>query len=292
MDKNKSNNTRRKNNNNNNKKSTRSNRNSLRKNNNNISSNNNNNLSFYKYNENDIILFIPGLGCHLELSRKNRNSQEKLNIPYYILDDTSKEITKRIGINAEAICSKKVSGTVKNIVKTVCHIRPSKDDAFVKVVFSRIKELLGEEKRVILVGHSYGGSVVSRVAEIVNSEKDMSLYKKLFCMTLGSIYIPKKEKLDKIHKNVFHVMFYGDVAVKCNKLNTPSIDDEEEIDAPYIRWYIGSMGETAVKQRSIFGTRLQWITHNQYNLSFLDELLRDPGSNIVKRLRETDIASR
>ncbi len=242
----------------------------------------------YELNANDVMLFIVGLGCQFEINTRNRQFQNKLTSPYYILHGPSAAVSNALKLKTQVLCSKKMSGTLKNIAKTFCHITPSKNDSFVQGVFTRIKELLQEGKRVFLVGHSYGGSVASRVAELVNREPDISLYnKKLFVITLGSIYIPKKERLNRFHQNVFHNMICGDVATKCNKLKSPDWDSDDEGDA-YIRWDVCYSSQLALKESRMFGTKLQWQLHNRYDINYIRDVLTGYDSHLVKRLREVD----
>jgi hypothetical protein len=80
---------------------------------------------------------------------------------------------------------------------------------------------LKEGNDVMLVGHSYGGAVVSMVAEKLNTfpKRDTG---KLQIVTFGSIYVANTEAVSNMHMRQF--MFTNDIVLKINKLKHDSMD--------------------------------------------------------------------
>ncbi len=154
------------------------------------------------------------------------------------------------GIPVKILCNKSLANTVFTIGKTVCAIPPSTKSKFVAETYQVTKDLLAKDYDVILVGHSYGGSVVSRVAEILKSPES-----KLHMFTLGSIYVPEPSQTP--YANITHIMFKGDVAMKCNKLKPEK--------HKFVKW-IRRRGYTSPQKmkKSIFGSKEAWSIHNSY----------------------------
>jgi hypothetical protein len=89
---------------------------------------------------------------------------------------------------------------------------------FVKKIIDEVCASLRRKERVTLVGHSYGGSVVSRVAMYLStrcSNVDTSL---LRIKTYGSIFIPPPEKTHGI--SIKHIVYSNDIAKLCHKTPT------------------------------------------------------------------------
>ena len=200
------------------------------------------------------LLFVVGLGCHLRGGVTTANST--------ILVDRSQ--SEDIGMKTELICNKRVgSGPVKNILKTYCGLTPSKKDKFVLEVFQRLKdEIERGTKKIYLVGHSYGGSVVSRIAELINEEPVIGLFDNVHICTMGSIYVPKPDKVARV-KNLYHLMLPDDVAMKCNGLRNNEVRDN-------LYWYDRPAGTEGAVRRTVFGTETQWKIHNSYNQILAD----------------------
>jgi hypothetical protein len=95
---------------------------------------------------------------------------------------------------------------------------------FVVEVLKKVCKSLQEYDEVILLGHSYGGSVVARVGLFLHqycssrSIQHLDLRKRLRIMTFGSIFVPPPEILPKDIR-MDHIMYKNDVAKFCHKLN-------------------------------------------------------------------------
>lgn len=190
-----------------------------------------------------ILLFIMGLGWDKvgdeELNRFSESYKTTYNIETRIMRNTN------------------LKSTILGIAKTVCYMAPSLSDKFVLEVYDTVKKYRNLNYKVLLIGHSYGGAIVSRVAEKYEKHPDPGVHMK----TLGSIYIYKPK-----HVNLKHYMFYGDVALKCNKLKK---------DAPGINWMRPMNYKTPPKKQfSLFGTQEEWTIHNEYK-SILSDIVNN-----------------
>ena len=162
-------------------------------------------------------------------------------------------------------CNKSFSSTFYDILKSACGIT-LKTDPF---VLQSIKEMTAElEKggKVHVYGHSYGGSVVSRIAEYFN---DIVKYNtKLTFKTFGSIYIPEAKDVNKV--DMHHYVFKDDICLRC--LNKDRINKSNNM----ITWldnkspYKPTFGD----KFRIFGAEKRWKIHNQY-YEYMQHKMRD-----------------
>jgi hypothetical protein len=105
---------------------------------------------------------------------------------------------------------------------------PLKESNFVHNLADEITADLSNTayKNVLVLGHSFGGAIVNRVAEIFNANYSQTrsvIYNKLSMVTFGSIYIPDYNNIDKI--NIINYLSNSDVAIKCNKIAPIGIED-------------------------------------------------------------------
>lgn len=159
-------------------------------------------------------------------------------------------------------------------------------------------------KRVFIKGHSFGGAIVNRLAidlqNYAHSNSDSDFTKninKLFILALGSIYVAPFNLVSKIQ--IFNAMNTGDVAVKVNGLTIPidSIRKQPMVnglncyqsnlnqtliwlhDEGRYKYYENSKESNSTPQAaldSLFGSKIEWRTHNDYPISFryLNEIKR------------------
>ncbi len=179
------------------------------------------------------IIYILGMGCLNEDAVRVAEYYRKLN--------------KNAIINVE--CNESLKTIFKNIIKTACYLKPSKNNDFVLRIFDKINKLLNANKDVILMGHSYGGNVATILAELFNSHTNAN---KLKVATFGSIYITKPKKVTNIIIRQF--MMLKDVALKCNKLKEPKdmIEDSYDDSKNYVTWIKNKFKD-------------KWENHNNYD---------------------------
>lgn len=98
---------------------------------------------------------------------------------------------------------------------------------FVRQIINHVCESLRRKERVTLVGHSYGGSVVSRVAMYLKNNcagVDTSL---LRVITYGSIFIPPSHVTHGI--SIKHVIYSNDIAKMCHKKSTSCAAKQDNV---------------------------------------------------------------
>lgn len=82
---------------------------------------------------------------------------------------------------------------------------------FVKHVRGVVQQHLDRNEQVQLLGHSYGGSIVSRVV------RSMPRDSRVHARTYGSIYTPEPDH--ELHPPLQHFMRYHDIAYACHRKN-------------------------------------------------------------------------
>lgn len=185
-----------------------------------------------------IIIYVLGLGCH-----KNSILTNKMILDWisYHNRDTHTRLE----------CNHSYASALKNVAKTVCYIPPSKSDNYVIKLQKIVEGYLYLNKKVMLLGHSYGGSVVARIAEYFNNKSGV---KNLHVATFGSIYISNPKDIKNV--DMMQYMKINDVALKCNKLTSPKFLNYKVDVSNKLTW-INAEGK-------------QWDIHNSY-----DEVIRN-----------------
>ena len=162
------------------------------------------------HNKKKVNVMVLGLGC---------GWKTKITT----LPELSEKLTKESGVKTYVMCNTSTASIAKDIVKVSCGIRPSRTTPFVLSVPHNVEQLVNSGKHVQLIGHSFGGSVVSRVAENLFSKpnylRNISFY------TIGSIYTTGL-------KYVKHILHVKDVALKCSGL----VPGDKKIGDASIRW--------------------------------------------------------
>ena len=206
-----------------------------------------------------VVMFVVGLGCASQ-GANLKKSQEYIEAIH--------------GVRAQLYCNQSLINTLTQIGKNYLGHVPRMKDAFPQYIYAEIKKYLQQNHRVILFGHSYGGAIVSRIAQFLSSKRLSTPALQL--VTLGSIYVPPPSQT--VGTNIKHYMFYRDVALKANKLK-PDRDT-------FVHWM---RSEADNGQRIIstpFGSALEWKIHDSYPYEdVIKEALeeRAPESRIFPR---------
>jgi hypothetical protein len=137
---------------------------------------------------------------------------------------TISKITKIPQENIKLRCAKTKSAT-NCILKTYFNMMPLTESNFLNSLVDEVTSDMNNEsyKKVVVFGHSYGGAIVNRLAEIMNLNGENENLSKLYLATFGSIYLANEEKINKI--NIFNYMSNADVAIMCNKLPQKRFED-------------------------------------------------------------------
>ena len=102
----------------------------------------------------------------------------------------------------------------KTIINILFRIISKSDNKFIIDIQTSIIKDLQNGYFVFVLGHSYGGFIISRIAENLNNISNKDILKKLFMYTFGSIYIPKI-KLSSI--NIIHFLNKIDISLRLTK---------------------------------------------------------------------------
>lgn len=195
-----------------------------------------------------VLFIIVGLGCSM---------QSKNDRIYY-----SKRYSEHYGMPTHYMCNTVERKSVKNIAKTVCGIRPSLKSTFVVKVLTMMKDYMSKGYKVYASGHSYGGSVISRIALALSM--DPSFDPIMFsALTFGSIYVPETIGVD-----ITHYMYNNDVALRCNGLKPGQGKNVIWMSHPH---------ETKARQKwwTVAGNRYEWMIHNDYDTSkYISEMIK------------------
>ncbi|AGE52654.1 hypothetical protein PBCVCvsA1_641L [Paramecium bursaria Chlorella virus CvsA1] len=138
------------------------------------------------------------------------------------LPELSRQLTEETGRKTYVMCNTSTPSVVRNIVKVSCGIRPSRTTPFVLAVEEKVKTLVDSGKRVKLIGHSFGGSVVSRVAENLYKTKYND---RIDFYTIGSIYLTGLP-------HVNHILHVKNIALKCSGM----VPGQPTVGEAKIKW--------------------------------------------------------
>lgn len=149
------------------------------------------------------IVFIAGPGC-------GSSDQQRL------LQKIAGSST--VDVECESSSAK---NTVLDIRKTLCAMRPTTSSEFVRRVHDDIVRHLGHGDRVLLLGHSHGGSAAAAVCKLLSASQHHSdsIMSGLTAVTYGAMSVPPAR--ETAHVNVTHFMKRHDVAMQCNALRKP-----------------------------------------------------------------------
>ena len=141
--------------------------------------------------------------------------------------------------NVDVLCNEKRSKsmTVNIARRLAAHPNALRASQFVNDVANKVDVSLSRGEHVTLIGHSYGGSVVSRVVmELKNAYRGAKV-PNFKAITFGSIYIPKPEKTQGV--NIKHYVYDNDIAAVCHKRSRTS--------CPFVTFLKPTRGYGAVK---------------------------------------------
>ena len=136
-------------------------------------------------------------------------------VSHYIVN----QIHKTTGLPLENIKYKrhKYSSGYKNVLRTVCHLPPLPNSDYVRNMAAEITQDIDNPAidLVVVFGHSFGGAIVNRTAELLNKLPNPNLIK-LQMASFGSIYFAPEHKVSTI--NIINYISVSDIAMKCNHL--------------------------------------------------------------------------
>jgi hypothetical protein len=150
--------------------------------------------------------YILGAGC-------SKNTNKNFIYKKYFLSLFDKSNHK---IDVEIICKNSYK-SYYTIAKRLIG-KPPSNSSYLLNIQNNILDDLKKYKEVIACGHSYGGSLIARIAKNLN--KNNIKYNNLKMYTFGSIYIPQKE-LNNI--NIINFMNFSDVSLRLIKTNYENI---------------------------------------------------------------------
>ena len=119
--------------------------------------------------------------------------------------------------SVDVLCNPSTKNMAKNIRSRLLG-RDIHATEFVLAAAKFVADVARTRKKVILVGHSYGGSVVGRVVGVLDT--NATLKNKISSATVGTIYIPRNST------STDHFIYTFDIAILCNKY----------VKGPHIAW--------------------------------------------------------
>ena len=165
---------------------------------------------------------------------------------YHVLEKQEEwyESIKKLGIPYENIHIKCYKQAFINIVKSYIGLTPLKVNQLKnsEITESLYEEILGvsEASEVIVIGCSYGGAIINRVALLMH-QRLQAPPANVYFLGFGSIYIPRK-RYEPFNVNLINYLSLGDVAMKTNGLHrvVPNFVDLNKafLDMSLRRWNI------------------------------------------------------
>ena len=220
-----------------------------------------------KCNSNDNIIIYNFLGSGGEFeSKETINSYQQ--ILENIIQNINKITSKYIKDKCHLFTISKFTYSITDLIGTVftsiisreyCDVKSDKTtDTFIGSLVKIISNQLQNNYKVILFGHSYGGYIVNKLAEVLAETVAVSYHQGLFIRTLNSIYISKNLKLNP--ENIIHFYHKNDVAY--NRITKYCINSTDDIYKRII--FYGEKQELSSSQkRKISGTNKQWKDHTE-----------------------------
>jgi hypothetical protein len=169
---------------------------------------------------NIVVYFVYGMGCNQELKPED-------------IENIRKNFSKnwlKIKPNQLKIKCHKTTSALRAIMHTLTGTKPiAETSQFLQDLKAEMKADLAAGKRILAVGHSFGGAIIGRTAMELHNDPHVNNIEALKMMTFGSIFIPESESVSKI--NITHYLAIGDVAMRCNGKRQPK--DFYETDQQY-----------------------------------------------------------
>lgn len=158
-------------------------------------------------------IYILGLGCSINYSGLVAKKK------YY--ENTTKK-------NINIFCNTDTRDSRASVAKVyLCNVSIRTNTPFVQHVYKFVLEQINNNK-VIIVGHSYGGAVASKIAELFSKNRPKEECDRLHIATMGSIYISPKNKVENI--DIINYMHVNDISMNCNGLKQPVLSDFQNED--------------------------------------------------------------
>lgn len=202
-----------------------------------------------------VVIHVHGLGCHQYLKPPEKWATSSCH---------SVEAKYKKYPNDTECCNSMVNDIFGDIVKAKIYKPKDKTD-FVLFILKQVLQHL-PKKYVILTGHSYGGSVVNRVANIIERENPQFL-KRISFITIGSIYLPPRPNPAV---KITNIVNRHDVI---KHLTSANLDKQSDLDARNIIL----MREDTTKPE-MMDMESKWSEHNKYDIN---TALREHVNNII-----------
>ena len=185
---------------------------------------------------------IYGFTCDLTKNTLRRRALELQGIA---------NASKRRAIEVSVHCNEKTSTNMpKNIARRVIWPkRPLSNTPFVVQMRAAVCKALQNGERVVLVGHSYGGSVAVRIAESVEHMCGPVPAHRLSIATFGSIYTRSPRSISsRVHLRQY--AYANDIAKMCHRRNVRS--------CPFIT-ELPPTGTNGVRSHMAYGSYIERI---------------------------------
>lgn len=156
-----------------------------------------------------------------------------------------------------------VNKVVSSIIKRK-FIRDMKITQFVIDRAADVSQELAKGRHILLLGHSYGGSVAVRVAQLLSMHPYAN---RVHLATFGSIYIRKVANI----VNQVHYVWIGDVVTKLLYLKEPKEPMwDPEHNVLWMKHPVIKPNSKIKRAVAFFGTENEWKLHGDYTWLIMD----------------------
>lgn len=170
------------------------------------------------------------------------------------------------GLPIRVIYNPSIKDMINDIMQLMVFKLAPQDTDFVHHVYKKVWSAVQRQQRVRVVGFSYGGSVVTRVGELLDKYHPSWLRghdPQVELCTTGSVY------LAPINVPITQIMYLDDVSIRVHQ-HKPPTKGSSHPDSRRVYWVDNPTIPTTVTQspslwtRVVWGTPKEWYIHGQY----------------------------
>jgi len=209
----------------------------------------------------DKIYIVYGMGCDLkkELSTERLlyNISKYYDIPYGVLEIICHDFTETLR-NILFLWVQNIIFLSRNVIGL-----PLTNIVFLNDYYTKILTELKNNKKILLLGNSFGGAIVNRIAMEINESLEQQS-KNLEIIAFSSIFVAPYSKVNKI--NLTNFLILGDVAQKLNSQFEPLPQSIENYDSI-------STDDYTFRINRDFNKTIRWVDiYNKNNERYFEQI--------------------